>query len=186
MNATNRYLFFISIVISLVLAGMITPVMVHAETYKPNVSARKHIESGGRSVEYIIARVNAAGFTDVYFIGFEHGDYNIKARHPNGQYVEIQLDPKTGALVMDPVTGKPRYQTVSRIESDKVTQSRKRHLITQAKEAGYKEVSSIEYDHGLYEIIARDAQNRVVELWAKPTGKLIRHPKTGEPLFEYL
>ena len=74
--------------------------------------------------------------------------YNIKARHPNGQYVEIQLDPKTGALVMDPVTGKPRYQTVSRIESDKVTQSRKRHLITQAKEAGYKEVSSIEYDHG--------------------------------------
>ncbi len=184
-RVTNENLYFIFIVISLVLAGMVAPVMVHAENYKPDVSAREHIESGGRSVEYITTRVNAAGFTDVYFIGFEHGYYNIKARHPDWQYVEIQLDPKTGTLVKDPVTGKPRYKTVSRIESDKVIQSHKRHLMTQIKEAGYKG-ATIEYDHGMYEIIARDAQNRVVELWAKPTGELIRHPKTGEPLFEYL
>jgi hypothetical protein len=39
----------------------------------------------------------------------------------------------------------------------------------------------------LIEIITRDAQNRVVELWANPnTGELLRHPETGKPLSELL
>ena len=81
-RVTNENLYLIFIVISLVLAGMVAPVMVHAENYKHDVCAREHIESGGRSDEYITDRVNAAGLTDVYYIGFEHGYYNIKA-NPN-------------------------------------------------------------------------------------------------------
>jgi hypothetical protein len=167
----------------LVLAEAATPKVAQAQDGTGDV-AKKYLDAGGLSSEYIISRTNAAGFTDVYFVAFEHGLYSIKARHPVGHYVEIQLDPVSGALVQDPGTGKPRYQTVARGKPVQSILSWK-DLVSQVKAAGYSEVYSIEYEHALYEIITMDAQNRVVELWANPnTGKLLRHPTSGELLFE--
>ncbi len=185
-KVTYEYSLRIFMVTFLALAGMSHPARGQAETGIPAESVNQYLGEGGRSSEYIISHVNAAGFTDVYFIGFEHGLYNIKARHPAGHYVEIQLDPESGALIKDPATGKPRSHSVSRAKTDTVPISWK-DLIIQIKAAGYLEVYSIETEHGMIEIIARDAQNRVIELWAKPsTGELLRHPETGKLLFERL
>ena len=185
-HVTYEYFHFLFIVIFLAFAGMCNHARGQAETGIPTEPVNQYLGEGGRSSEYIISRVNAAGFTDVYFIGLEHGLYHIKARHPAGHDVEIQLDPESGALVKDPETGKPRSRTVSRAKTDTLPISLK-DLITQIKAAGYVEVYTIETEHGIIEIIARDAQNRVVELWAKPsTGELLRHPETGKLLFERL
>ena len=183
MSATNRYLFYTATVMFLVLAETITPVMAQTQ-FRAGESANKNLDAGGRSTAFIVSQVNAAGFSDVYFIGFEHGLYSIKVRHPVGHNVEVQLDPESGALVKDPKTGKPRYKAISSSKPDKSVPFWK-DLITQVRAAGYPEVYSIEYEHALYEIIAMDARNQVVELWANPnTGKLLRHPATGEPLSE--
>ena len=173
-----------TVAISLVLAGIAAPVVVRAEAGSAGVPVQTFVDAGGRSSEYITSKVNAAGFTDVYFVAFEHGLYDIKARNSAGQYVEIRLDPKTGELVKDAETGKIRYETVTRADTDQA------HLpwegiISQIKDEGYKEVYSVHYDHQLYEVHARDGQNRVFELFVNPnTAELIRHPATGKPLSE--
>lgn len=183
---TNEYFILIFTVIFLVLAGMDHPARAQMESGILAEPVNKYLDEGGRSSEFIINRVIAAGFTDVYFIGFEHNLYNIKARHPAGHHVEIQLDPESGTLVKDPATGKLRSYPASRTKPDKLAISYK-DLITQIKAAGYVEVYSIELEHAMIEIIARDAQGQVVELWAKPAnGELLKHPDTGKLLFEHL
>ena len=182
MNVTNRYLLFIFVAFSLVLAGTAAPVVVRAEA--GGASAQTFVDAGGRSSEYITGKVNAAGFTDVYYVAFEHGLYDIKAHNPTGQHVGIRLDPKTGELVKDAETGKIRYETVTPVDPD-ATPLAWEGIISQIKAEGYQEVYSIHYDHQLYEVHARDAQNRVFELFIHPnTGKLLRHPTTGKPLSE--
>ena len=174
------------IVLFLAIAGMIAPAWAQAEAILFDGAANKYLDEGGRSSDYIVDHVHAAGFTEVYFVAFEHDHYNIKARDPDGNYVEIQLDPVTGTLLTDPQTGKPRLKPVTRAKPDEAIPSWE-DIITQVKAEGYVEVYSIEYEHALYEIIVRDAQNRVIELWGSPgTGKLLRHPATGKPLYEVL
>ncbi|MDH3980724.1 MAG: PepSY domain-containing protein [Gammaproteobacteria bacterium] len=184
MNVTNRSVFFIGAVLSLVLSGVAAPLAVRAEVGSLDVPMQSFVDAGGRSSEYIIGKCNAAGFTDVYYVAFEHGLYEIKARNPDRQYVEIKLDPKTGELLKDAETGKIRYKTITR--ADPIgTPLAWEGIISQIKKEGYREVYSIHYDHQLYEVHARDDQNRVFELFVNPnTGKLLRHPTTGKPLSE--
>jgi hypothetical protein len=166
----------------LFLAGTAAPVVVRAEV--GGTSVETFVDAGGRSSEYITRKVDAAGFNDVYYVAFEHGLYDIKARNPAGQYVEINLDPKTGELVKDAETGKVRYETFTPADPD-ATPLPWEGIISQIKEEGYKEVYSIHYDHQLYEVHAQDEQNRVFELFVHPnTGELLRHPTTGKPLSE--
>ena len=182
MSVMNRYLLFMVVAISTALAGITAPVVVRAET--AGVPVQTFVDAGGLSSDYIIRKVNAAGFTDVYYVAFEHGLYDIKARNRDGQYVEIDLDPKTRELVKDPETGKIRYETVTRADPDEPSLAWE-GIINQIKDEGYVEVYSIHYDHQLYEVHARDGQNRVFELFVNPnTGKLLRHPTTGKPLSE--
>jgi hypothetical protein len=184
MNVTNRSLFFIFVATTLALAGIVAPVVVRAEAGSADVPAQTFVDAGGRSSEYITSKANAAGFTDVYFVAFEHGIYDIKARNSAGQYVEINLDPKTGELVKDPETGKVRCETVTRADTDEAPLPWE-GIIGQIKTEGYKEVYSVHYDHHLYEVHARDGQNRVFELFVHPnTGKLLRHPTTDKLLTE--
>jgi hypothetical protein len=182
MNVTNRSVFIICVLLSLVLSGVAAPLVVRAEA--GGALAQTFIDAGGRSSEYITSKVDAAGFNDVYYVAFEHGLYDIKAHNPAGQHVEMYLDPKTGELVKDAETGKVRYETVTPADPDATPLSWE-GIISQIKEEGYEEVYSIHYDHQLYEVHARDAQNRVFELFVHPnTGKLLRHPTTGKPLSE--
>jgi hypothetical protein len=182
MNITNRYLFFTLVTISLAIAGIATPMIVQASA--GSAPAQTYIDAGGRSSEYITSKANAAGFTDVYYVTFEHGLYDIKARNSAGQYVEINLDPKTGELVKDPETGKTRYKTITRPDPNG-TPLAWEGIISQIKKEGYQEVYSVHYDHHLYEVHARDGENRVFELFVNPnTGELLRHPTTGKPLTE--
>ncbi len=181
---TNRSLVFMVVAMSLILAGIVAPVIVRAETGNVGMPAQTFVDAGGLSSEYITSKVDAAGFTDVYYVAFEHDLYDIKARNPDGQYVGIHLDPKTGELVKDPGTGKIRYKIVTRAETDGAALPWE-GIIRQIKAEGYEEVYSIHHEHRLYEIQARDAQNRVFELFVNPnTGQLLRHPTTGKPLAE--
>ncbi len=184
MNVINRYLLFMVVALSTALAGIAAPVAVRAEVSGAGALVQKFVDAGGRSSEYITSKVDAAGFNDVYYVGFEHGLYDIKARNPDGQYVAIKLDPKTGELLKDPGTGKVRYKTVTPPDPDATPLSWE-GIISQIKDEGYVEVYAIHYDHQLYEVLARDAQNRVFELFVNPnTGELLRHPTTGKPLSE--
>jgi len=186
MSVINRYLLFMVVAISTALAGIAAPVAVRAETGGAGVPVQTFVDEGGLSSEYITSKVDAAGFTDVYYVAFEHGLYDIKARSPDGQYVGIRLDPKTGELVKDPGTGKIRYKIATRAAMDGAALPWE-DIISQIKAEGYEEVYAIHYDHQLYEIMARDAQNRVFELYINPnTGQILRHPTTHKPLAERL
>ncbi|MDH3597406.1 MAG: PepSY domain-containing protein [Rhodospirillales bacterium] len=137
------------------------------------------------SVGRILSTVKAAGYTEVRKIEREHGVYQVDARDPKGWRVEIFVDAKTGGLVIDPETGKPRSERLS----DKVPSGPLdfEAVVAQVKAEGYPEVYAIEYEHAIYEIKARDAAGRKVELYVHPkTGKLLKHPKTGNPLKEIL
>jgi hypothetical protein len=170
------------VTLPLVVAGIAAPVVVQAST--SGAPVQTYVDAGGLSSEYITGKVNSAGFTDVYYVSFEHGLYDIKARNSAGQFVEINLDPETGELVRDAETGKIRYETFTRAEPDG-TPLAWEGIIDQIKEEGYREVYSVHYDHYLYEVHARDGQNRVFELFVNPnTGELLRHPTTDKPLSE--
>ena len=135
------------------------------------------------SVAQILAAVKEAGYTEVRKIAREHGVYEVDARDPKGWLVEIFVDPKTGGLVLDPETGKPRSERLS--DKKPSVPFDYDALVAEIKAEGYLEVYAIEYEHALYEIKVRDAAGRKVELFAHPkTGKLLRHPKTGKPLKE--
>jgi len=138
------------------------------------------------SVGQILAAVKAAGYTEVRKIEREHGLYEVKARDPKGLRVEIFVDPKTRGLVLDPDTGKPREHPVTETDSPAPPLDFEAVVAT-LKAEGFPEVYSIEYEHALFEIKARDTAGRNVELYVHPeTGDLLRHPKTGKPLKEVL
>jgi uncharacterized membrane protein YkoI len=135
------------------------------------------------SVGQILSAVKAAGYTDVRKIEREHGVYEVDARDPKGWRVEVFVDAKTGGLVIDPETGKPRSERLS----DKVPSGPLdfEAVVAKVKAEGFPEVYAIEYEHALYEIKARDAAGRKVELYVHPkTGEVLKHPKTGNPLKE--
>lgn len=137
-------------------------------------------------VEHIIAKVKAAGLTDISLIALEHGRYEIKCRDAKGRLVEVFIDRKTGELLRDPKTGKLKWDKVP-IVGAPAPDIDMEDLVAQAKAAGMQKVYAIEFEHALYEIKAIDAQGRNVELFAHPkTGDLIRHPKTGKPMIEII
>jgi uncharacterized membrane protein YkoI len=135
------------------------------------------------SVGRILSTVKAAGYTEVRKIEREHGVYEVDVRDPKGWRVEVFVDAKTGGLVIDPETGKPRSERLSDKEPSGPLDFEA--VAAQVKAEGYPEIYSIEYEHAIYEIKARDAAGRKVELYVHPkTGELLRHPKTGKPLKE--
>jgi uncharacterized membrane protein YkoI len=133
----------------------------------------------------IVAVAEAGGYTHVSRIEREQGLYEVHARDARGRDVEIWIDPRTGGLVLDPQTGKPRFKRIRREVRSARPRLSFQEIEVVVKEAGYSEVYEVEYEHALYEVKARDAQGRNVELFVHPrTGKLIRHRRSGEPLTE--
>ncbi len=137
-------------------------------------------------VEHIIAKVTAAGLTDISLIHLEHGRYEVKCRDAKGRLVEVFVDPKTGELLRDPKTGKLKWDKVTGVGAPS-SDIDLADIAAKAKAAGMQKVYAIEFEHALYEIMAIDAQGRKVELYAHPkTGELLRHPKTGKPMIEII
>jgi uncharacterized membrane protein YkoI len=167
-------------------SGSLGPAMARAQTgTTPESGVVGETETAGPrlSVGRIVNTVKAAGYTEVRKIEREHGVYEVDARDPKGWRVEVFVDAKTGDLVIDPETGKPRSERLS----DKVPSGPLdfEAVVAKVKAEGYPEVYSIEYEHALYEIKARDAAGRKVELYVHPkTGEVLKHPKTGKPLKE--
>lgn len=132
----------------------------------------------------IVAVARSAGFAQLSRIEREQGLYEVHARDERGREVEIWVDPRTEALLLDPQSGKPLSKRIRRVRS-----ARPRLSVEQieavVKNAGYPEVYALEYEHALYEVKARDADGRKVELFVHPrTGELLRHRRSGEPLTE--
>lgn len=45
------------------------------------------------------AKLSAAGYTDIHDVDYDDGVWKAEADDPAGKDVEVQLDPKTGAIV---------------------------------------------------------------------------------------
>lgn len=54
------------------------------------------------SIEAVIALVKAKGFTDIEELELEDGKWEVCAKDANGKEVEIEVDPLTGALKVEP------------------------------------------------------------------------------------
>lgn len=120
-------------------------------------------------------RVKAAGYTDVDALDFEHGRYELSARDPNKVAVVLTVNPKTGEIRSRLARKRDLGGRVIPVEK----------IVSQVDAAGYTDVYLIERAHALYEIQARDADGRGVELYLHPkTGELLRHPRTGALLRE--
>jgi len=135
-------------------------------------------------IEDVVATVRKEGYGEIYAVDIEHGRYEVKARDPHGQIVELFLDLKSGELFRDAATGKPLFKRVGPIKGTGTPLSVE-HVVAQVEAAGYTGVYSIEYEHSLYEVKALDPAGRKVELYVHPkSGELLKHPRTGEPLAE--
>lgn len=80
-------------------------------------SAAKAVDSSSTSklsIEAVIARVKAEGFTDIEEVELEDGNWEVCAKDANGKEVEIEVNAATGALEVEPknetsaVKGKPK------------------------------------------------------------------------------
>ncbi len=140
------------------------------------------------SVQRIVAVVEAAGFSEVSRIEREKGVYEVQVRHPRrGTKIlfEVHVDPKTGQLLLDPETGKPRSKRIGRLRKPTHPIPHEQ-IVGVVKAAGYVEVYSVQYRHALYEVKVRDAEGLRVELYLQPsTGKLLRN-RDGELIAEDL
>lgn len=54
------------------------------------------------SIEAVIARVKAEGFTDIEEVELEDAHWEVGAKDAKGKEVEIEVDPSTGALKVEP------------------------------------------------------------------------------------
>lgn len=54
------------------------------------------------SIEAVIARVKAKGFTDIEEVELEDAHWEVGAKDAKGKEVEIEVDPSTGALEVEP------------------------------------------------------------------------------------
>ena len=179
------------------LVGLLTPPELRAEQNGESSAAEKRVldvigetpaDEPKLSVEEIIAAVHAAGFSEISKIEREKGVYEVKVRRPRktGAIVfEVYVDPKTGELVRDPETDEPLTKRIGR-RSEPTQAIAFEEIVAKVEAAGYLEVYSIEYEHSLYEVKARDAEGRRVELYVHPkTGKLLKN-RSGDPLTQDL
>lgn len=66
------------------------------------------------SIEEVIAAVKAKGFTDIEEVELEDAHWEVGGKDANGNEVEIEVDPSTGALKVEPkdeapaAKGKPK------------------------------------------------------------------------------
>ncbi len=47
----------------------------------------------------VIERLQEMGYTDIHDFDVEPGEYELEAKAPNGEDVEIEIDPITGAIL---------------------------------------------------------------------------------------
>lgn len=100
----------------------------------------------------IIQQVEAAGFRDIRDVEFDDGLWQVDATAPDGQRVELHIDPATNEI-LDPRT--PPALTAADIAARLASQ-------------GFTDVHDVEFDDGRYEAEARDRDGRRVDLTVHP------------------
>lgn len=129
----------------------------------------------GLTADQVLAKVKAAGYTDIHAVEFEHGRYEVQARGANGREMLLLVNPETGNIRSRPAPQSGATKGTVSIEV----------VAGKVRDAGFRNVLLIEREHSLYEIHAEDSQGRRVEIFANPkTGELLKHPKTGKLLWK--
>jgi uncharacterized membrane protein YkoI len=108
------------------------------------------------------ATLAAQGYTDINDIEFSDGVWEADAQSADGNHLEVRIDPRTGRVYPD--------EQVSRMSEADVR--------AQLAVAGYVTVHDLDYEDGIWNAEAEDAQGRDVELKIDPaTGEVIGREK---------
>jgi len=108
--------------------------------------------------QQVRAELTSQGYTRVNDVEFEDGVWKADARSADGNRMEVRIDPATGKVF--PNTGVARLG-----EAD---------VRARLAAAGYVNVHDVDYEDGIWNAEADDAEGRDVELKIDPdTGEVI-------------
>lgn len=115
--------------------------------------------------EQSLANLSAAGYHNIDELEFEDGLWHAEVTRADGRRVDVVITPDTGA-VLDPL----QITTPVLVEA----------VLATVSGAGYTDVRDLERDGALYEVDARDANGRAVELFVSAAdGRILSVQATG-------
>ena len=116
----------------------------------------------------IRALLSSRGYTSLDDIEFDDGLWNAKARNTLRQRVYLVIHPVTGEILDERVHGTPSTSTPqSALSAAQIIQS--------AESAGYRNLHDLDFDDGVWEADAINAQGQRVEIKIDPfTGSILR------------
>ncbi len=129
------------------------------------------------TVGEVLAKVRAAGYANIHAIEFDNGRYEVEAYNARNHKVLLLIDPRTAEIRSQ------RFVT-HRMAGASLPFST---IVAKVKAAGFDSVHFVDRENSLYEVHARDAKGRMIEVFVHPkTGEVLKHPKTGKPLWKYV
>lgn len=108
------------------------------------------------------ATLTAQGYTGINDVEFSDGMWEADAQSADGNHLEVRIDPRTGAVYPD----------------EQVAQMSEADVRAQLAAGGYVNVHDVDYEDGIWNAEADDAQGRDLELRIDPaTGEVIGQEK---------
>ena len=127
--------------------------------------------AGLLSADEVSARLIALGYSDLRGLSFDDGQWELYARHPQGYWVELYVDARTGEIVREwREDGPPNAGGGDYLSAEEVT--------ARLAALGYTQIRPIRIDDGLWEVYARNPRGQRVELYVDArTGVIVREER---------
>jgi len=119
------------------IVALSAPLLAQTQVTPPTIGATQLVQT-----------LEAAGYRDIRGLEFDDGLWEADAISPRGFEIELKIDPTNGAILNPEATGGVTAQQVQ----------------SSLKQQGYTDVRALEFDDGMLETEARDAEGRWVEL----------------------
>jgi hypothetical protein len=119
------------------IAALSSPLLAQTPSAPPAIGAAQLVQT-----------LEASGYRDIRGLELDDGLWEADATSPRGFEIELTINPSTGAILNPEVSGGVNAQQV----------------LSGLQQLGYTDVRTLEFDDGMLETEARDAQGRWVEL----------------------
>lgn len=147
-------------------AGILTGGAVLVPAFAQNGATTPAAASQGSwlTLHEIQLKIEALGYRELTKIEREDDKYEVKATDPQGQRVEIDVDPITGAVLGTEV----KRSKSSRTDTEQASWLTVHQVQVKLEANGYRDIQEIERERERYQAKATDAQGQRVKLAIDP------------------